>query len=230
MMSDSLYEQLHKGLRARDYAPVTNPGQYAEAHYFPNAYKHIADFTPESRWMLGRDSDEAWGIYSYFSDGPAIVKDFVKSAKHRWAEACFIPPHTPREKLEAILKALLEDRGNQFNKGILFRRFHPLVQLETDLRGQPVYEEYRLFFFYGELVAATPALHGQGPFDEIGKWTAIAKRFQNPFISMDIARQQDASWIIIEVGDGGVSGLPLSIDSKLFYKALWQRIQEVVAS
>lgn len=228
MMSDSLYDQLHKRLVGMEYAPVTNPEQYTEAHYLPDSYKHIAEFTPESRWIAGADLDEAWTLYQYFRNAPALIKDYVKSAKHKWSEACFIPAQTSREKLEQIIKALLEDRGDQFNKGLVFRRFHPLVTIEQTNYGQPVHEEYRLFFFHGELLAATPGQRGDGLL-QIDKWAAVARRFQNPFISMDIARQEDGSWIIIEVGDGGVSGLPPSIEAQTFYARLWERMLKLTS-
>ncbi|MDB6028220.1 MAG: putative rane protein [Verrucomicrobiales bacterium] len=223
MMSDTLYAQLYAELVRKGYAPVTRPEVYAEAHYLPNAYPHLAGHTPESKWMMGQDANEAWSLYQNFFHAPALIKDFVKSAKHRWNEACFIPAHTTRERFDEILKAFLEARGKQFNKGIVLRRYHELVTLERDIRGQPVHEEYRMFFWKGELLAATPSIRGEGPFAEMKRWGDIARRFQNQFLSMDVARQEDGSWIIIEVGDGEVTGLPLSIAPELFYGELRKR-------
>jgi hypothetical protein len=42
---------------------------------------------------------------------------------------------------------------------------------------------------------------------------------------MDVARQEDGKWTIIEVGDGGVTGLPFSIEPEKFYGELWRRSQ-----
>jgi hypothetical protein len=170
--------------------------------------------------MVGRDLEDAWTLYQRLSDGPALVKDFVKSAKHRWNEACFIPARTIKSRFEEIIAAFLQARGSQFNKGIVFRRYHELVTLEQDLRGQPVHEEYRMFFWRGELIASTPSFRSPSPLESLGQWSEIARRLKNPFISMDVARQLDGSWLIIEVGDGGVSGLPLSIEPKTFYSEL----------
>ncbi|MGV3773865.1 MAG: ATP-grasp domain-containing protein [Verrucomicrobiales bacterium] len=220
MMSDELYLQLWSELERKGYSLFTKPAGYAEAHYLPNAYKHINGLTPASAWVVGNSLEAAWDIYQQFKDGPALVKDFVKSAKHRWNEACFIPAKASREHFKQIMASFLEARGDQFNKGIVLRRFHTLVTLQRDLRGQPVHEEYRMFFFGGKLFAATPPLQGEGPFGELAKWTDIANRFESKFISMDVARQEDGAWVIIEVGDGGVSGLPDSIDSKFFYLKL----------
>jgi len=217
---------LFGSLVARGYQPVTTPEQYAQAHYLPNAYPFLKGRTPESVWVEGKDMAGAWGKYEQRGRPAAIVKDFVKSAKHRWKEACYIPAGTERGRFDEILAAFLQARGNLFEKGIVLRRFHELVKLEDDIRGQPVHEEYRLFMWQGSLLAATPAIRGNGPFDLLGEWEAIADRFENRFISMDIARQQDGSWLIVEVGDGGVTGLPSSIETEMFYGALHEKMKE----
>ena len=223
MMSDVLYAKLCAELVVKGYVPVVTPEQYDEAHYLPSAYRHLVGLTPESAWIMGKEMDPAWALYQQFIEAPAIVKDFVKSAKHRWKEACFIPPRTGREQFEQILRAFLEARGGEFNKGIVLRRYHELVTLEQDIRGQPVHEEYRIFFWNGELLAASPPVRGNGPYDQMETWSDIARRFQSRFIAMDVARQADDKWIIIEVGDGGVSGLPLSVEPEKFYAALWEK-------
>ena len=77
----------------------------------------------------------------------------------------------------------------------------------------------------GALLAATSSIRGAGPFEQLAEWETIAKRFTNRFISMDIARQQDGSWLIVEVGDGGVTGLPSSIAPAEFYASIKKRWQ-----
>ncbi len=223
MMSELLYTQLHSELARKGYNLIVTPEQYAEAHYLPNAYPHIAKETAESVWIEGKDIETAWATYQRLSDTPVLVKDFVKSAKHRWNEACFVPAKTSRERFDQIIHAFVQARGNEFNKGIVFRRYHELVTLQHDIRGQPVHEEYRMFFWKHDLLAATPALRGEGPFSEKAKWAEIARRFRSPFISMDVARQTDGSFLVVEVGDGGVSGLPPSIDADTFYRELRRR-------
>jgi len=223
MMSDVLYASLFAALVAKGYRPITTPPQYAQAHYLPNAYALLAGRTPESAWVMGPDIVGAWKKYEELGCPAAIVKDFVKSAKHRWNEACFIPAGTERLRFDEILKAFLETRGKLFEKGIVIRRFHELVKFADDLRGQPVHEEYRLFLWRGTLLAATPPLYGAGPLANLAEWETIARRFDSPFMAMDIAHQMDGSWLIIEVGDGGVSGLPSSIDPLLFYQTLRER-------
>jgi hypothetical protein len=40
---------------------------------------------------------------------------------------------------------------------------------------------------------------------------------------MDVARRRDGEWIIVELGDGQVAGLPDSADPRAFYAALKDR-------
>ncbi len=221
MMSDSLYAELHAGLVDMGYAPQVSPDGYAEAHYLPLAFKHLSLLTADSRWMEGRDAESAWALFRELgSDG--IIKDWVKSAKHRWRDACFIPAETTRERFGQIFQNFLAARGALFEKGIVLRRFHHLAQLGEDMKGQPVHEEYRMFFYRGELLAATPAPNGEGPFGQIEKWTAVARKFASPFITIDVAREESGNWLIIESGDAGVSGLPVSIEAGQFFGALAQ--------
>ena len=39
---------------------------------------------------------------------------------------------------------------------------------------------------------------------------------------MDIAKKKDGEWIIVELGDGQVAGLPENADKATFYKQLKQ--------
>lgn len=186
------YGSLHRELLALGYQPVVSPVQYAEAHYLPNAYPLLAGHTPESRWLAGNDVRAAWEVYQELSDGDVIVKDFVKSAKHRWQDACFIPARTPYARFKDVLLTMLYVRGDAFEKGFVFRRVHPLACNGVHVCGRPKHDEVRLFFWDGELLAATK----EEPLSELATWTMLARRFSNRFVTMDVARQTDGSWIV----------------------------------
>ena len=42
----------------------------------------------------------------------------------------------------------------------------------------------------------------------------------SPFFTLDLAQTEDGRWMIVEVGDGQVSGLANSVDLFLLYRAL----------
>jgi hypothetical protein len=55
------------------------------------------------------------------------------------------------------------------------------------------------------------------PLDE---FLGIATKVQSRFFTMDVAQRVDGCWMIVELGDGQVSGLPENADLAGFYAAL----------
>jgi hypothetical protein len=221
MIPGEVYTLLYEALITRGYCFFVNPVAYEEAHYLPFAIRHLGEHTARSAWMEGDDPEAAWEMYQPFAEEAAIIKDWVKSAKHRWKEACYIPAGTGKDRFLEIFSAFRSARGGQFNRGVVIRRFHQVVKRGSDIRGFPVNEEYRLFFWRGQLVAHTPSVTGADPLEKLALWRDLAMRFASPFITMDIALQTDGSWFVVEVGDGGVSGLPMGVEELRFYAALW---------
>jgi len=54
----------------------------------------------------------------------------------------------------------------------------------------------------------------------IGEFEATAAAIPSRFFSMDLARTTDGEWLIIELGDGQVSGLPPTLSPDDFYRSL----------
>ena len=86
----------------------------------------------------------------------------------------------------------------------------------------PISEEYRVFIYGGQVLImddywqADKALHIS---DEERLWIeANAKKVKSHFVTMDIARREDGRLIIMELGDGQVSGLQ-QIKAEEFCKA-----------
>ena len=214
MMAEARYAELHAALVALGYRPLNGPAAYAEAHYLPLAYPKLVGHTPETVWSAGRDLDAAWSAYRPLAGGDAIVKDYVKSAKHRWAEACFLPAGTGRGRFGDILSALLDDRGDLFERGFVFRRFVPLAGREC-----------RLFYLNGDLLLppGPPVPASAVPADALATFGELARRFASRFMTLDTALTAAGEWTVIEVGDGGVSGLPNGLDPADFYAAVSRR-------
>ncbi|HVF84662.1 MAG TPA: ATP-grasp domain-containing protein, partial [Abditibacteriaceae bacterium] len=60
------------------------------------------------------------------------------------------------------------------------------------------------------------------PLDEFEK---LARNIRSNFFSMDVAQTRSGEWIVIELGDGQVAGLPSPKDVEPFYKRLAQHIE-----
>jgi hypothetical protein len=142
MMSGEQHEALASAI-TRQGAQLVNSADYAEAHYLPYSYGHLWPDTAESIWMEGDDENEAWNLYQKFRDANALIKDWVKSAKHRWKAACFFPAGTERARFAGSFQTFRQAHGHLFNRGVVFRRFVPLASKGADMRGFPLVEEFR---------------------------------------------------------------------------------------
>lgn len=48
----------------------------------------------------------------------------------------------------------------------------------------------------------------------------LARKLEARFFTLDVAMLEDGRWVVVEVNDGGVSGLPASIDPRELFAAL----------
>ena len=223
MFKEAEYRRLESALADRGYELFTPPDAYAEAHYLPNYYPLISGLTPPAAWTEGADLGEAWRAARSLGDGPWIVKDHVKSAKQRWDTACFIPRWADRAAFEQVCVNLLRYQGERFERGFVFKSFVPLERIGESPFGYPLSEEYRLFFFRGRLLSGAPYDREGGSETDFDRFEEIADRFRSGFLTMDVARAADGGWLILEVGDGGVSLLPPRVEPEEFYRALKNR-------
>ena len=159
------------------------------------------------------------------------LDDYVKSEKHYWREACYIPDASDREQAERVTRRFLELRGDQLNEGLVYREFVPLAHLADHSKsGMPIAVEFRLFFAHASLIAASPYWE-EGEYKDalppITDFERIAKNVRSRFFSMDIAKRSDGRWTIMELGDGQVSGLPVALDPKDFYERLFAKTRNM---
>jgi hypothetical protein len=162
-------------------------------------------------------------LLSPFGVGPVIVKDFVKSQKHAWSEACFIPSAADRDVVERVVRRFLQLRGDDLYGGLVFREFVDFAPAGTHARsGMPLTEEFRVFVLDGEPVYTVEyweeSDYRGSPSLEL--FRATRERIGSRFYTMDVARRRDGVWMIVELGDGQVAGLPERADPLSFYRAL----------
>ena len=87
------------------------------------------------------------GLLRPFGSAAVVVKDFVKSRKHEWAEACFIPSASDRAAVERVVRRFLELQGDDLSEGLVFREFADFEPLGRHPKsGMPLTKEFRLFF------------------------------------------------------------------------------------
>jgi hypothetical protein len=87
----------------------------------------------------------------------------------------------------------------------------------------PLTLEYRLFFLDGRLLLCSPYweegnYRAEGPPTE--RCAAVAAAVRSRFFTMDVAKRRDGDWLVVELGDGQVAGLPANADIEEFYRGL----------
>lgn len=225
MVKPSQYRILYEALNARDIRLINDPDQYRHGHYLPENYPVIEGHTPRSVWLtddLG--IDRIMDALAAFGNAAVIVKDFVKSRKHEWTEACFIPSAADRQAVERVVRRFLELQAEDLNEGLVFREFVQFEPIGVHPRsGMPLTEEYRTFWLDGAPIDWAPYWDEGGHRDlrpPIERFSEVAAAVRSRFFTMDLARRRDGEWMIVELGDGQVSGLPRESDADRFYQAL----------
>ncbi|MBC8102690.1 MAG: ATP-grasp domain-containing protein, partial [Cytophagales bacterium] len=206
MLSPTQYEQLYRALAAKNWLLINTPDSYRHAHFLPENYSILAGSTPETVWLPvtpGFQIEQVFPLLRRFGDSPVIVKDYVKSQKHHWNEACFIPAASDQSAVRRVVARFLELQGGELAEGLVFRAYAALKPIGTHLRsGMPLTAEFRCFFLDGELLAEAPywdeaeydaAAAGSGsilPPPSL-RFAGVARQVRSRFFTMDVA-QQDA--------------------------------------
>lgn len=227
MLRPADYKALYAGLAAKNLHLLNSLVEYLTGHYFPKTYAQLRDYTPLSisfdlPGLL--DMDDLMARLAVFGGHPVIVKDYVKSEKHHWHEACFIPASDNRTTVERVTRRFLELRGAYLNEGLVFRDFVDLEPLTNHpVSGMPLSKEFRLFYFRHRLLAQS-TYWSEGDYAGVRPDPAffdpIAARISSNFFTLDVAKTRQGQWLVLEVGDGQVSGLPETLNVGRFYAQL----------
>lgn len=227
MMTTGRYEAFHDALAARGVRLINDPAAYRHCHHLPESYPVIEGHTPRSVWLpvAGEiDMVVVMALLRPFGDAPLVLKDHVKSQKHAWDEACFIPSASDRGAVERVVRRFLELQGPDLAGGLVFREFVEFEPVGRHPRsGMPLTLEYRLFFLDGRPLLCTEYwevgdYRGEPPPAE--RFTALAAGVRSRFFSMDVAKRKGGDWMVVELGDGQVAGLPGKADIEAFYRGL----------
>lgn len=231
MLRPERYAALYAALASRDILLINDPAAYTHCHYLPESYAVIEPHTPRTVWLLtGLDVDmrQVMACLRPFGGAPVIVKDFVKSRKHEWTDACYIPSASDPAAVERVVRRFVERQGEDFCEGLVFREYVELAPLAMHSKsGMPLAVEYRAFVLDGEPISVAPYWE-QGDYTDdappLDTFRATMRAVRSRFYTMDLARRRDGSWLILELGDGQVASLPERADIEAFYAALLAKL------
>ena len=227
MMPTRAYASFYEALKRKNIHLITSPQAYELCHHLPSSYELIEELTPETVW-LGCDGKPDWeelfARLAQFGDSSVVLKDFVKSQKHYWEEACFIPQASDKDVVKKVVQRFLELQGEDLAGGLVFRLFEEYKSLgKHELSGMPLSIEYRLFVLQGRPLLLCPYWDGgeyAGEPPELSVFEDVLSKIENPFYTADMALREDDEWRLVELGDGQVAGLPESCSAADFYLAL----------
>ena len=222
MMSPNMYENFYNLLLERGIQLINTPKEYAKYHLLPGWYKDFERFTPFSIWSESKNIEDALKLTDGLG-GAFIIKDYVKSRKHEWYDACFIKDIRDKENTEKIINNFINRQGSNLEGGVVLRKFESLKSIGNHKdSSMPISEEYRIFVFKGEILIADNYWNDGGEVniteDEYTLIESIISKIESSFITIDLARKTDGNLIIMEMGDGQVSGLQ-QMDTYEFYGA-----------
>ncbi|MET9802885.1 ATP-grasp domain-containing protein [Streptomyces sp. NPDC006368] len=216
MIPSGRYAQCERALAARGCALFTSADAYRRAHELPGWYAHFEGLTPPSVWLPlrpGAPLPDVTSLVSPLGPGPAVVKDYVKSRKHEWDEACYVPELSDRGRFAAVAGRFLELQGDDLAGGLVIRRYE-------EFTGGTA--EARVWWVDGEpaLATAHPDTPDRLPAPRWDTARTAVRALGCRFVTTDFALRADGVWRVVEVGDGQVSGLPAGADGTALFRAL----------
>jgi hypothetical protein len=223
------YQRLSEEIERRGYQLLTSPGAYLNTYHLPEWYSAIEDtgLTPRSIWIPGMQFDVAEvaaTVEATFGSSAVILKDYVKSRKHEWFEACFIPDARDTEAVQRVISRFLELQDISLVGGLVFREYWPTNRIGSHPKSRaPLANEHRLFALHGRIFFSAPYWSEveYGPSRPPEGFTApVLSRGISPFFAVDVAEREDGGWFVVELNDGGSAGLPQPALTDEFYRAL----------
>ena len=221
MMKPDMYRLFYQKLEEKGIILINSPEEYDRCHMLPGWYDEFKEYTPESVWEKNGSVESAVNV-SKSLNGSYIVKDFVKSRKHEWYDACFIKDISDTKNTEKVIRNFVSRQGADLVGGVVLRKYEKLKKDGFhEKSGMPLSEEYRVFIFANTVMAIDNYWKSGKDVkfseDEMLWIQHKVQKIRSNFATMDIARRENGELIIMEIGDGQVSGLQ-QIDTEMFYR------------
>jgi hypothetical protein len=109
----------------------TTADQYQRGHEFPGWSTALSGVTALSTWTTTADRADFDHARLTLGSGPAVLRDYVKSMKHHWDEAMFIPDLGDADRAWAVACRFRQLRDDEFTGGFVLRRFERYTSAEV---------------------------------------------------------------------------------------------------
>ncbi|MEV5609113.1 ATP-grasp domain-containing protein [Streptomyces sp. NPDC052225] len=215
MLPSASYARLADVLAERGSVLVTDGRRYRRAHELPGWYETFATMTPRSVWLPAEPKSmlpaaRLAGLAASLGPGPVVVKDYVKSRKHEWDDACYVPDGADTERLAAVVRRFMELQEDFLAGGIVLRAFEDFTGDEVRvwwIDGEP-----SLVTVHPDVQEGTDVAEASLPGQELARVAPLVRALACRFVTTDLALRSDGVWRVVEVGDGQVSDLPAAVN------------------
>jgi hypothetical protein len=196
---------------------INNSWEYDSCHCFPNVYGLVKRYTPRIQELPN------WGdVYTTDLKFDFFIKDHVKSIKtidgvEKLDKNLYM---TFKDELVDKIAQFVKERGKLFTGNIVLKEFVDLKKIKGKTN------EWRAFYFNGEFLTCFQNSYlkttEQPPLKLINEVGECLHQRSN-FFTVDFALTESNHWIVIETGDGQVSGLPDGSELS-FYNTLLNKL------
>lgn len=217
MLTVEQYRRFYNELKSLGGNLVTTPEEYEYTHHFIKSYNKIDRYTPKTIWFEDGEQIDWDKVRNELGD-KFIVKDYVKSVKgFEFPE--YLESNMTNEELDNYIDKFKQLRGNLYQGGIVLKKY---VQL--DKKNEHTHEFRAFFINHGCRLMYHNSDNKEDlvPF-HMGNEYAMTM-LHSCFYTIDYARLENGEYIVIEVGDGQVSGIPLD---KKIAKQLYKYIAKL---
>lgn len=234
MMTPEHYQMFHARCSELGYELINTPEQYVSCHHFNGWYPILTENeTPKSIIVEIADVRSMMkSVMQFMQDNSCgvIIKDYVKSIKHYWHEACYIPKDANPVHVAKVIATFMQMKAESgdLQGNLVVRKFMPLKHIgQHNKSNMPLTKEFRSFVLKGKIIH-TSRYWDQGEYDSELPSKEYLQRIadkvfwelKSNFFTFDVAQLEDESWTCIEVGDGQVSAVPEQEDRKVFFSKL----------
>lgn len=109
-MKPEMYTTFYSLLEQKGIYLINTPEEYEKYHLLPGWYDDFVEETAPSIWEFEGNIENIL-LSAKQLNGPYIVKDFVKSRKHEWYDACYIKNISDSGTAESIIKNFVDRQG-----------------------------------------------------------------------------------------------------------------------
>lgn len=145
--------------------------------------------------------------------GKFMMKDYVKSVEGADFPAFFDQTY-PDEEMDRYRAEFVRLRDRLFVKGIVLKAYVDLKKTDGATN------EYRAFYLYGKRITLSKNSNQKRDAPVPEAFLRQMPSLPSNFYTIDFAELADGNWIVVETGDGQVSGLSPGQYAFKFYEEL----------